>query len=275
MLMFLFKLILGILAFLEAIAAALHFFDRSRETRKHHSSRKYLEAGLQDLVANVASLFFLPWATWHQRASQWVFKPEGGPPICLVSGHFFGFGPCLYGLYAKLRARGAQNIFILSLPYSRGSVDRMGEKLEESLARINRCTGGKKPLLVAHGIAGLAARMGQTKSLGHYTRGVVTVATPHHGTRLAVFIPGPLGFQLEPGSPMLAALDAEPLDFTLTFRAEMDTQIIPSESASFGQRVRELPRTSHLSILWNPEVCAAILDEVSHQAGEQAPTVST
>ena len=263
MLMLLFKFIMLALIAGECIASALHYFDTAGAAAgaKVPKPREYLEAGLSNFLAVLATLVLLPWAFSAQRMRK--FDPGGGPPICLVTTSFWGWGSALFGLHKNLKARGARNVYLLPLAFSRGAIDRMSDVLTQEIEKLSGQIGGHKPYLVAHGVAGLAARMGPSKSPGQWTQGTMTVATPHHGTRLAVFMPGQLGFQLKPGSPLLQTLAPEAGDCLLTFHSPTDTQIIPSQSALFGQSVRSLSACGHLSILWSASLADQILSEIT------------
>jgi len=261
MLIFVFQILILILVVTELIAAALHYFDSASGAKAPPSSiQEYLKAGAGNALATLTSIVLIPW-TYFARKQQ-AFDPHGGPPVVLVSGSLWGCGSAMFGLYKALKSRGARNVYLLPIAFSRGAIDRMADNLTEELERLNTRFGGEKPYLVAHGIAGLAARMGPSSSPGRYTRGTITIATPHNGTRLAIFIPGQLGFQLQPGSPLLKTLAHDPTDCILTFQSSLDSQIIPAESAGFGQRVRNLGHSGHLSILWSPELYEQILNEI-------------
>lgn len=266
MLMLLFKIIILALIAGECIASALHYFDTAGADAGARVPRPkaYLEAGLSNFMAVLASVLLLPWAFSAYRLRK--FDPNGGPPICLVSASFWGCGAALFGLHKNLKARGARNVYLIPLAFSRGAIDRMSDALTQEIEKLSGQIGGHKPYLIAHGVAGLAARMGPSKSPGQWTQGTITVATPHHGTRLAVFMPGQLGFQLKPGSPLLQALAPETGDCVLTFHSPTDTQIIPSQSAFFGQSVRSLPACGHVSILWNASLAEQILNEIATPA---------
>ncbi len=268
MLMLLFKLTLLALIALECVASALHYFDTAGADAgaKVPSPKAYLEAGLSNFMAAIATVVLTPWALSAQKIRK--FDPNGGPPICLVTTSFWGWGAAMFGLHKSLKARGAQNVYLVPLAFSRGAIDRMGDVLTQEIEKLSGQIGGYKPYLVAHGIAGIAARMGPSKNPGTLTQGTITIATPHHGTRLAVFIPGQLGFQLKPGSPLLRSLGQEAGDCILTFQSPTDSQIIPAQSAFFGQSVRSLPACGHLSILWSTSLADQILSEIATPAGK-------
>ncbi len=261
--MLLFKLALLSLIAFECIASALHYFDTAGADAgaKVPSPKAYLEAGLSNFLAALATIALTPWSFSVRRIRK--FDPNGGPPICLVTSSFWGWGAAMFGLHKSLKARGARNVYLVPLAFSRGAIDRMGDVLTQEIEKLSGQIGGHKPYLIAHGVAGIAARMGPSKAPGELTQGTITVATPHHGTRLAVFMPGQLGFQLKPGSPLLQSLPREAGDCILTFQSPTDTQIIPSQSAFFGQSVRSLPACGHLSILWDTSLADQILSEIA------------
>ena len=263
MLVFIFELMLTLLVAAEGVAAALHYFDLagSDAHAKTSKPRAYLEAVISNLMATAATIFLTPWAfNAHKRRE---FNPTAGPPICLVSSSFWGWGAGMFGLYRNLKARGAQNVYLLHLPFSRGAIDRMADALTQELEKLSGQIGGHKPYLIAHGIAGIAARMSMAQHPNQLTRGNITIAAPHHGTKLAVFMPGQLGFQLKPGSPLLKSLSPDANGIMLNIYSPTDTQIIPSHSALFGQQVYSLPACGHLSVLWSASLADQIVSEIA------------
>ena len=106
-------------------------------------------------MAAIATVFLMPWALSAQRIRK--FDPNGGPPICLVTTSFWGWGAAMFGLHKSLKARGAQNVYLVHLAFSRGAIDRMGDVLTQEIEKLSGQIGGYKPYLVAHGIAGIAA----------------------------------------------------------------------------------------------------------------------
>ena len=73
----------------------------------------------------------------------------------------------MFGLYRNLKARGAQNVYLLRIPFSRGAIDRMADALTQEIEKLSAQIGDQRPYLIAHGIAGIAARMGPSKNPGH------------------------------------------------------------------------------------------------------------
>jgi len=68
-------------------------------------------------------------------------------------------------------------------------------------------TGAPGVHLIGHSLGGLVVREAvQRRGVAAYTRAAVTIATPHAGTWVARFAPGPCARQMRPGSPFLTEL---------------------------------------------------------------------
>ncbi|MFC4466313.1 esterase/lipase family protein [Streptomyces xiangluensis] len=108
--------------------------------------------------------------------------------------------------------------------------------LGEQVERVQEQNGGRPVCLIGHSMGGLIARY-YVQRLGGDARVplVITLATPHSGTAMALWAPPhPVLRQLRPGSPLLAEL-AEPCAGCRTqfvaFYSNLDEAIIPSSRA--------------------------------------------
>jgi len=157
--------------------------------------------------------------------------------------------------------------------------------LEPAFGRIERCLpaveaavldlmrqSGRAPLLVGHSMGGLVARAwlaAQADSPAADARvlGVVTIATPHHGTWLARFGVGPNARQMRPGSAWLAALAARETPQRLArftcFYSHADNLVMPARSAMLeGADNRHLDGVAHVQMLFEPMVFGEVLRRV-------------
>lgn len=135
-------------------------------------------------------------------------RQEGGAlrPVVLVHGLV-----CNRAFWTPwlrvLRARG-QPFIALSLEPVFGSIDSYVPALDEAVRRITAATGSA-PFIVCHSMGGLVARAWLAQSGGDSrVARVLTLGTPHHGTRLADLGHSPNGQQMRIGSPWLARLAA-------------------------------------------------------------------
>ena len=146
-------------------------------------------------------------------------------------------------------------------------------KLEDLAAQLaafaEREIPGGKFDLVGFSMGGLVARyyvqrLGGVERVGHF----VTLAAPHHGTRLAHFHNSPGYLQMRPGSEFLRdlATDADTLrrvNFT-SFYTPLDTIVVPARSAVMPQaRNIRMWATIHPSFILEKRCLRAVAGALS------------
>jgi triacylglycerol lipase len=138
---------------------------------------------------------------------------------------------------------------------------RLAETIEKQVPE------GVSISLVGHSLGGLLSRW-YVQELGGRARvdRLVTLATPHAGTRFARYAPGPLRDVLLPGSHVLTRLgptvsNGALLPHTVIVAVE-DRMIIPIESASAVEDavVARVSAVGHNESLFSPEVHALVVD---------------
>lgn len=143
-----------------------------------------------------------------------------------------------------------------------GSLEAMAVALRR---RIDAEVRGGRIDVVAHSMGGLVARV-WIQLLGGHRRvdRLITLATPHHGTELAAFLPGALGRQLRPDAEILERLSGAPWPGSLALTsivAGRDTIVRPPRSAAAPiGRVVELHDLGHGAVLFSPRVFNAVHD---------------
>lgn len=115
----------------------------------------------------------------------------------------------------------------------RAAAVRLGSRVEEVVAR----TGHARVDLVGHSLGGLIARYYVQRLGGDArVRTVITLGTPHSGTRVIPALPPhPVARQMRPGSPVLRELAAPVPEGCATrfvsFWSSLDPLMIPAETA--------------------------------------------
>ncbi|MCM3885084.1 alpha/beta fold hydrolase [Frankia sp. R82] len=140
-------------------------------------------------------------------------------------------------LHRHLRRRGFRRVVPVQLPLRTTCVEDGARVLGEAVARIAGADG--QVTIIAHSLGGLVARyyvqrMGGDRQVGT----LITLATPHGGTRLAELVPRALPYpllrQLRADSPLIAEL-AEPAPGCRTrifaVAAALDTVVRPAQAA--------------------------------------------
>jgi pimeloyl-ACP methyl ester carboxylesterase len=188
---------------------------------------------------------------------------RGARVVLFVHG-FLAAGP----VFDPMRAKVTEATGLATLDFSYGFV----EGFHAVAARLARFVEAKVPegvtvSLVGHSLGGLLARFyAEELEGGRRVDRLVTLATPHAGTALARFAPGPLREALVPGSALLRRLERPstrrpPLPHT-TVVAEADRTIVPLASAAAAPfaRVHRVPGVGHNECLFHPEVHALIVE---------------
>ncbi|MCW2575113.1 MAG: hypothetical protein JWR66_1143 [Modestobacter sp.] len=131
-----------------------------------------------------------------------------------------------------LRRRGFAQVCTWNYSPLQRDVESAAEALGEHIERICRETGHERVHVVGHSLGGLVARY-LVQRLGGDRRveSLVTLGTPHGGTRWAHVLPTPLVRQLRPGSPLIRELAESVPACRTTITAiysDLDQMVVPS-----------------------------------------------
>lgn len=132
-------------------------------------------------------------------------------PILMVHG-FIDNHSIFARLEWSLRRRGFAGVHTTHVPLFATNVHAAAGRLADEVAAAVERSGHPHVHIVAHSLGGLVARYYVQRMGGSDTvHTLVTLATPHRGTRLAQLLPKvvpyPLVAQLRPGSELLRELD--------------------------------------------------------------------
>ncbi|MGW0133302.1 esterase/lipase family protein [Streptomyces sp. NPDC003299] len=206
------------------------------------------------------------------------------PPVVLLHG-FIDNRSVFVLLRRNLAQHGRQRVE--SLNYSpltcdiRIAAELLGRHIEEICER----TGSARVDIVGHSLGGLIARY-YVQRLGgdHRVRTLVTLGTPHSGTRVAPLANAhPIVRQMRPGSPVLEEL-AQPAPGCRTrfvsFWSDLDHLMDPLESACIdhpdllAQNV-QVTGIGHLALPVHPAVAAGIRQALDAELPGTAATADT
>lgn len=186
--------------------------------------------------------------------------PRRPTPVLLVHG-YAGTEHMWQPLRAALATAGFDHVIALRYNTFRSDIRSVANWLVEQAERTMGACGTLSVHLVGHSMGGLVVRAAvQSRGLGDRARTVVTLATPHQGTPLARFVPGPGARQMQPGSAFLRELAAGPVpDATrwVDIEAAADRVISPGPSSG-SLRVP----AGHRTITRHPDAVARIVHEL-------------
>ncbi len=244
-----------------AFVFVLHYFDRaSREEGEVLPLRTYLRIFAQEWWFSLAAMLLYPFGLLP-RLTELTFDPNGGPPIVLLHGYGMNRS-CWFAVYWRLRRVGFHNLYALNLRPRLGSIEATGASLRERLYEIAELSGGQPVQIIAHSMAGIVSRWCIADDPDLPVANLITIASPHHGTRTAVLGPGKNAAQLRPGSELLTRLNAEPAQRLVSIYSELDSLVIPSDSSRFGPLVVPCQDGGHVSLLFSARTFERVLEHL-------------
>lgn len=167
-------------------------------------------------------------------------------PIVLLHG-FLDNRSAFSRFRRTLRRRGFDHVHAVNYNPLLDDVRTAATQLATAVDRIREHTGAATVHVVGHSLGGIVARYHAQCLGGHEAVDTVaTLGSPHGGSALAGWIPGPLGRQLHPGSDLLAELARPAPACTTRFLvvwSRLDQVMVPRTAARLRHpdlRVEEL-----------------------------------
>ena len=216
-----------------------------------------LRLWLGEYAAFVANFAFISPAEclWMQPDR---LKPiAGATPVILVHGY-----SCSRAVWwwqrRRLEAAGF-TVATLSLEPIYADIDTYLPKLTQRIDAVLAQTGARQVALVGHSMGGLVIRAWLARHGGERVCRVVTLGTPHGGTRLARLGLGRNARQMEPESAWLKTLGETTVDHVAVFSAH-DNYVMPRSRLEWpGARRIELSGLGHLAMVFSPRVAAELV----------------
>jgi len=203
---------------------------------------------------------------WRSEADHLPAGAHGRRGVLLIHGFFCNRG--LWNRWLRRLRRLDIPCVAVSLEPIFGSIDDYRQTIATAVVELQRVTG-VAPIIVAHSMGGLAARAWLAAQPDAQLHRLVTIASPHAGTRLGAHGRGLNIRQMRVGSDWLARLAASETPTTRArftcFWSHCDNIVFPTRSATLaGADNRHLPVTPHVQMVEHP----AVFDEVVRWVGE-------
>lgn len=173
---------------------------------------------------------------------------------------------------------------LIALRYNafRAGIQQIADWLVHQAHHSMDVTGTSGVHLIGHSMGGLVVREAvQHRGLAGLATTAVTIATPHSGTRLARFVPGPSARQMRPGSAFLERLNNAPADDRTRWMAVHGgaDRVVRSGSETFGVAASDVialreSSAGHGSIARHPDVVSRIVAELLKSEVPAAPVFS-
>ena len=194
-------------------------------------------------------------------------KDSASPPIILLHG-LFQNRSCLLWLQQRLKTAGYSQVISINTPPWR-DMDASTESLAKKVDELRIKLKVEKVILVGHSMGGMIARnYVQHRGGSAYVEAMVTLGSPHHGSKLAPFALSAMGKSLLPGSEFLTKFNSIPWPETTkatSIYTRYDNIVLPVESAKMeGAQLIELDGMGHTALLFHPRSLQAVTNALSN-----------
>ncbi len=211
-------------------------------------------------MALAAMLFPTTLVPWLWRANDSKYK---GIPVIFVHGYLHNrTGWLFYRWLFKRSGLGPTYAYTF-----RGTVKDQAERLARIVDEVIGATGAPRLDLVGHSMGGLVIRRYLAGAGGERVRRVVTLGSPHRGSKLAAFAPTRAGRELLPESALIKELKemvAPPGGVELySLYTPFDNMVLPVRSSVLeGASISTiaLGPTSHVGILYSFRAAKKVIE---------------
>jgi triacylglycerol lipase len=198
------------------------------------------------------------------RGASSTASHDGGVVVLLVHGLLSNRG--VWWWFARqLRRAGLNAIDSLDLRPLFGDLDGLADQVHARVQQL-AAQGARQVVLVGHSMGGLACRACLARHGAGPVRQLITIASPHAGSRCAHWLPGANMAQMRPGSAWLASLPPSPPVPTLAFYTAHDNLVLPQGSGALpgvaGAQSQPWQGLGHLSPLFDRRVLQRVVQAI-------------
>lgn len=237
--------------------------------------RTWIGAWVIETLHSIRSFALVqPLLAGRPLAGQAQGPTPGRLPVLLVHGYF-----CNQAVWRPMARRLADRghaIGAVNLEPTFGAIEGYSDQIAQAVRALRDRTGAPQIAMVCHSMGGLAARAYLCEQGDEGIACVVTLGTPHRGTRHADFGHGDNVRQMRLHSPWLAALAAreppERLQRFTVIRSWQDNIIAPQTIQTLpGARTVSFRGLGHIRLVHAPQVAQAVIDALDAAAAVRNP----
>lgn len=208
-------------------------------------------------------LAYLYTFTWLLPFEPLLMAPDRLPPCRRPVLLVHGYG-CSRGIWCTQRARleaAGHVVATITLTPPFGHIDEMVPLLAKRIDDVLAATGASQLVLVGHSMGGLVCRDYLAVHGGDKVASLITLATPHQGSQLAMLGVGANAREMEPGSGWLQRFASVPLCVPgISVRTSHDNVVMPQERQRLaGMEDIELAGIGHLTLLYSRRTTVLLL----------------
>lgn len=261
--------------FLAAVVVSLFtysffWYENSGYARRRaiaNSGKSLPKLMIQGVICSIASVILavVCFPTGFVRA---LWRPKAlsssQPVIVLVHGLYHNASAWLF-LRRRLRKAGFANVFAVNYGSFFTNFEAALEKLQTAIRRCRPASSNQPLIIIGHSLGGLLARVYAERSGAEDSPAVViTLGTPHRGSRMAAFGVGRLAASLMYEGPLIVELEEKAQAMPcggISLFSPADALVLPAEGlAAPPDWVRyETAPLSHVGMLYSPKIAESIV----------------
>lgn len=250
------------------IAYALYWYENSAAFR---IEKKSLAPLLRGFFSGIASLLVVmvcyPFG-WMRSVQRPKNLSPSDPVIILAHGLFHNASG--WGLFKRrLQKAGFKNIFAMNYRSFFTSFDEVLGKFEQFVCSAREAVPGQPVVLIGHSLGGLVSRVYAEGATGEQIpAAVITLGSPHRGSKMVAFGPGRLALSLMYRGPLFEELERLGRDLPcpgIALYSSADALVLPAGGlkAPYGGWVHcETVPVSHVSMLFSRPVAQQVIDHL-------------
>jgi triacylglycerol lipase len=228
------------------------------------------------ILSSIASLFVVV-ALFPLGFVRSLWRPRTispGQPLIILAHGLYHNASAWFLFKRRLEAAGFHNIYAPSYTSFFTSFDATLEKFERLVRSVREDAGGVPVILIGHSLGGLLSRVYAEKAESmDIPEFIITLGTPHLGSKMAAFgvgalaqsllFRGPLFTKIENGSPHLPCPG-------ISFFSPVDNLVLPAEALKApyaGWLYYETGPVSHVAMLFSKQIVRNVIEVIQEQCG--------
>ncbi|MDY0042462.1 MAG: alpha/beta fold hydrolase [Desulforhabdus sp.] len=227
---------------------------------------------MSSFISQNLVILFYPLRFWR---GFWHPKPEPTcprPPVILIHGLYHNVTAWI--LYKwLLNRKGFRNTYAFGYSSANGNVEQLLEKLDQLINELGKKLPQQRIILIGHSLGGLLARFYvQDRSHAAKLAAVVTLGTPHRGTKLAALGVGKLAKSLIYNGQLFRELEPTKVSIDvprLAIYSPIDNMVLPHDSLRVSQpgwtHLESYP-VSHVAMLYHRPLARLVIEYLQIRA---------
>ncbi|GFM34083.1 esterase/lipase family protein [Desulfovibrio subterraneus] len=187
------------------------------------------------------------------------------PPILFVHGLYHNASAWLAYLRWFEQA-GFSNLHSFTYLSFLTNVEHLVNKLDENVAKLEASAPDHKPVLVGHSLGGLIIRAWLSRAENDQrVAGVITLGTPHQGSKLAGLGAGGLCRSIIFRGPLIRTIEANDISPSIpcySLSSALDNMVLPQEGLHIRNAAwieERTPLVSHIGMLYHKPTARQVL----------------